>query len=347
MMLPKITCGVIGAGRIGRMQINNLLIRLPEARLKTVAVTRLDESKTWLRELGIPRLTTDYHEIIDDPEIEAVLIFSSTGTHAQFSVEAARTGKDVFCEKPIDAEISQARQALRAIRETGAKYMIGFNRRFDHNHRRLRQLVAEGAVGKLRLIKLTSYDSTYDPDYIRQSARCGGMIFDMSVHDFDAARYLMQAIDPGNAIDEVYASGSALLPDPCFRESKDYDTLAAILRFRDGALAVVHNSREAVYGYDQRIEILGSAGGAVEDNDAPSTVRLYTRGDPTFDRMPWFFTERYAEAFVEELREFFACIREDRPPLVTGEDCLQAMLVAAAARKSLAEHRPVRMNEVE
>ena len=229
-------------------------------------------------------------------------------------MEAARAGKDVFCKKPIDAEIPKAREALRAIRETGAKYMIGFNRRFDHNHRRLRQLVADGAVGRPRLIKLTSYDSTYDPDYIRQSARCGGMIFDMSVHDFDAARYLMQAADPGNAIDEVYASGSALLDDPCFKESGDYDTLAAILRFRDGAMAVVHNSREAVYGYDQRIEILGSAGGAVEDNDTPSTVRLYTRNEPTFDRMPWFFTERYAEAFVEELREFFACIREDRPP---------------------------------
>ena len=346
-MPPKITCGVIGAGRIGRMQIDNLLTRIPGVRLKTVAVTRLDESKNWLRELDIPRLTVDYHEIIADPEIEAVLIFSSTGTHAQFSVEAARAGKDVFCEKPIDAEIPRAREALRAIRETGIKYMIGFNRRFDHNHRRLRQLVAEGAVGKPRLIKLTSYDSTYDPDYIRQSARCGGMIFDMSVHDFDAARYLMQAADPGNTIDEVYASGSTLLDDPCFKEAGDCDTLVAVLRFQDGAMAVVHNSREAVYGYDQRIEILGAKGGAVEDNDAPSTVRLYTRDAPTFDKMPWFFTERYAEAFLEELREFFACIGEDRPPLVTGEDCLQAMLVAAAAQKSLAEHRPVKMEEVE
>lgn len=343
-MAEKIICGIIGSGRIGRMHIENLLSRVPDAYIKTVADLKIDEMH-WLKDFNIPVLTQDYRDIIKDPEVQAVLIFSSTSSHVQCSVEAAQAGKDVFCEKPIDFDILKTQEALKAIAKTGVKYQIGFNRRFDHNHSRLQQLIAAGTIGTPHIIKITSYDSNYDLEYIRDSAKYGGILFDMTIHDFDIARFMMSAFDPNNEVDEVFTYGSVLI-DPGFEKAGDHDTVVVNLLFKNGSLAIINNSRQSVYGYDQRIEVFGSKGCATEDNDTPSTVRVFTKDQPSFDKIPWFFMQRYTEAFVEEMKEFIDCIKENRNPSVTGKDGLQAMLLAAAAKKSLLEHRPVKLSEI-
>lgn len=337
-MASKITVGVIGCGRMGRLQIDNLVHRIPDVVVKKVAHLNPDTSYDWLTDWGITDVTTDYKEVLEDPDIQAVFILSSTATHAQISIEAAQAGKDIFCEKPIDYDIRRVREVLRAVEQAGVKYQIGFNRRFDHNFRRIREIVQSGEIGEPQVIKITSRDAGYNIDFLRTSC---GILFDMCIHDLDMARYLS-----GLEVQEVYASGSVLV-DPAIGEFGDVDTIVINLKFTSGAMAVIDGSRQAVYGYDQRVEVFGSAGMAMTPNDKPSLVEVYTKDAPKTDMIQHFFLERYNQAFIDEATEFLTCICKNKNPSVTGVDCLNAILIAVAAKKSMDEHRPVALAEVD
>ncbi|HMF31435.1 MAG TPA: inositol 2-dehydrogenase [Candidatus Lokiarchaeia archaeon] len=340
-MADKITVGVIGSGRIGKLHITNLVKRHSDIVVKKVADVNIDAAQDWLADLGITETTTDYREVLDDPAIQAVFILSSTSTHAQFSIEAAQAGKDIFCEKPIDYDIPRIHEVLRVVEQAGVKYQIGFNRRFDHNFRRIREVVTSGQIGDVHIVKVCARDPGYNIDYIRESAKAGGILYDMTIHDLDMARFIS-----GMDVEEVYVSGGAIF-DPEIGEAGDADTIVVLLKFKGGAMGIIDNSRQALYGYDQRVEVFGSAGMAITPNDRPSLVEVYTKEPPTTDKIHYFFLERYNQAFIDEEAEFFASIRENRPPSVSGIDGLNAVLIAAAGKKSLEEHRPVALSEVD
>jgi len=331
--------GIIGAGRIGRVHAQNISVYLPELEIKTIADPFMDDGlKSFAKRLGVPNCVKDADEIFNDEEIEAVLICSSTDTHSAYIIQAARAGKHIFCEKPIDYDLNRVREAIQAAEDAGVKLQIGFCRRFDHNHRAVYELVRTGKVGIPQMVKISSRDPSPPPvEYVRVS---GGIFYDMMIHDFDMARFLM-----GSEVVEVYAQGSVLI-DPAIGEAGDVDTAMVTLKFENGALGYIDNSRQAVYGYDQRVEVFGSAGCAQNENDLPNTASLHTlQGtfcEPTYEIM----FERYTFAFVNEIRAFSDAILGDKETPVTGMDGLYPVQMAAAAAKSLKEGRPVKISEV-
>ncbi len=339
-MVNKFTVGVIGAGRIGKIHIENLLRKIPDINVKVVADIKIDnELKQWAGEMGEFKLTTDPNEIIEDPKIDVVVICSSTDTHAEFIQEAAKAKKQIFCEKPIDTDVKRIKETLSVVKETGVKLMIGFNRRFDRNFMRCYESVASGQIGEPQIVKITSRDPAPPPiDYIKVS---GGIFLDMTIHDWDMARF-----QAGSEVKEVYATGAVLI-DPEIGKAGDIDTAVAVLKFENGAIGIIDNTRQAVYGYDQRVEVFGSKGCVIADNEATNTVRIYTAECTNIDKIPYFFMERYMESYSTELKNFFDCLRKNEDPKPNGEDGLQNILVALAAKKSYEENRPVKISEVE
>ncbi|MFX1329238.1 MAG: inositol 2-dehydrogenase [Promethearchaeota archaeon] len=339
-MVNKFTVGVIGAGRIGKIHIENLLHKIPDINIKVVADIKIDnELNQWAAEMGEFKLTTDPNEIFIDPKIDVVVICSSTDTHAKFIQEAAKAKKQIFCEKPIDTDVKRIKETLSVVKETGVKLMIGFNRRFDRNFMRCYESVASGQIGEPQIIKITSRDPAPPPiDYIKVS---GGIFLDMTIHDWDMARF-----QAGSEVEEVYATGAVLI-DPEIGKAGDIDTAVAVLKFENGAIGIIDNTRQAVYGYDQRVEVFGSKGCVVADNEATNTVRIYTAECTNIDKIPYFFMERYMESYSTELKNFFDCLRKNKEPKPNGEDGLQNLLVALAAKKSYEENRPVKISEVE
>ena len=338
--MAKITVGIVGAGRIGKIHAENIRYFIPEARIKAVAdVVVSDKLGDWARALGIEKVTRDPREIMSDGEVDAVVICSSTDTHADMVIAAAQAGKHVFCEKPVDLTVEKVKRALAAVEQAGVKLQVGFNRRFDHNFRRVRELVQSGALGDPHLIRITSRDpAPPPPEYVKVS---GGIFLDMTIHDFDMARYLA-----GSEVVEVYAKG-AVLVDPAIGKAGDVDTAAVMLTFASGAIGVIDNSRRAVYGYDQRVEVFGSKGCATAANDTPSTVVVSGEQGVQGDKPLYFFLERYKQAFIDEMKEFFAALVQGKPTPVGGIDGLKPILIGLAAKRSLAEHRPVLVSEIE
>jgi myo-inositol 2-dehydrogenase/D-chiro-inositol 1-dehydrogenase len=335
--MKQIKLGIIGAGRIGKLHAENLS-RNPSVEIKTISDIYVDSIKDWSAGLGVQHVTDDYQDIINDPEIDAVFICSSTDTHTQFIIEAAEAGKHIFCEKPISFDIAKTKQALEAVKKAGVKLQTGFNRRFDHNFKRVHDIVHEGKIGDPHIIKVTSRDPEPPPaEYIKVS---GGIFIDMAIHDFDMARYLS-----GSDVEEVYVQG-AVLVDPVFGQYGDIDTAVITLKFKNGSIGVIDNSRKAVYGYDQRVEVFGSKGCITVKNDFPNSAELTTTEGVYLDKPKYFFLERYNESYIEETKEFIDCILNDKEIPVDGNDGLQAELIAHAAKKSLHEKRPVRIIEV-
>jgi myo-inositol 2-dehydrogenase/D-chiro-inositol 1-dehydrogenase len=329
--------GIIGAGRIGKVHAETLTYRIPSARCLAIADINLAGAQRVAAQLQIPSVTDDYRAILDNDGIEAVLICSPTDTHARFTKEAAEAGKHIFCEKPIDHDLAKIDQALQAVEKAGVKLQIGFNRRFDPNFRKVRQMVAEGKVGKPHILRITSRDPAPPPvEYVKVS---GGIFLDMTIHDFDMARFQV-----GEVV-EVYATGGVLI-EPELNEFSDIDTDVVILKFANGAVGAIDNSRKAVYGYDQRLEVFCSNGTAMADNEAEDTV---AKGDPDgfhSARPPFFFMQRYAPCYVDEVRQFVECVRDDKPTPTTGADGRAAVVLGFAAWKSLRENRPVKVSEI-
>lgn len=338
-MSKKIKLGIIGAGRIGKLHAENISRYIPEAEIKMIADIQIDQAKGWALNLGIPNITNNHQEILLDPEIAAVLICSATDTHARFVIEAAKAGKHIFCEKPIDLSIEKVKAALQAVEDAGVKLQVGFNRRFDHNHRSVREAVAAGKIGEPHLIIITSKDPAPPPlEYVRV---CGGLFLDMTIHDFDMARFLS-----GSEVVELYATGTVLV-DPAIGECGDIDTAVVTLKFANGAIGVISNSRKAAYGYDQRVEVFGSKGSVASLNETPSTIVISTADGVFSDKPKYFFLERYHESFIAEMKEFIGAVLNNMETPVTGDDGLKPVLIAVAAQKSLEENRPVRISDIE
>lgn len=331
--------GLIGAGRVGRLHAENIIREVREAKLLALADAFMNEEmRKWALDLGIPKITDNAQEIFADPDIDAVLICSPTPTHEEYIIEAAKRGKHIFCEKPVGSDVTRIREALEVVDRSGVKLQVGFVRRFDHNHKKVHEAVRDGKIGRLYLVKITSRDpQPASLEYLRTS---GGIFFDMTIHDFDMARYIA-----GSDVEEVFASGTVLVV-PEIAAFGDFDTAIVVLRFTNGALGVIDNCREAVYGYDQRTEAHGSKGCIMVDNDRPNTSLLLTKDGGMTEKFLWFFVERYREAFIEEIRAFVRAVVEDQEPLVTGLDGLKAVLIAQAATASVREGRPIKVVKV-
>jgi len=337
-MTDQLNVGIIGAGRIGKVHAETLAFRLPEARVLAIADVNRDAAQAVANRCGIPAVVNSAADILGDSRIQAVLICSSTDTHADLIVQAAQAGKHIFCEKPIAHSLSQIDCALTAVKAAGVKLQIGFNRRFDANFSRVRQAVAGGEIGTPRLMHIVSRDPAPPPiSYVRVS---GGMFLDMTIHDFDMARFLT-----GDEVEEIYTAGGVMV-DPAIGEAGDLDTALIVLRFRSGLIGTIDNSRQAAYGYDQRVEILGSTGKIETQNCYPNQAIVSTGQAVRRDLPLIFFMARYTESFTNELRSFVTAIREDRPTEVTGIDGRIPVVMGLAARKSYDEKRPVRLEEV-
>ena len=330
--------GVIGAGRIGKIHAENLATRIPDVVVAGIADVDVKAAKDLASRLHVTAAEADYHMLLADPSIDAVAICSSTDTHAKIVIEAAEAGKHIFCEKPIDLRLEKIDAALEAVEKAGVKLQIGFNRRFDPNFRKVRTMVAEGKIGTPHILRITSRDPAPPPlSYIKVS---GGIFLDMTIHDFDMARYLS-----GSEVEEVYTAAGVMV-DPSIGEAGDLDTAIITLRFENGAIGTIDNSRQAVYGYDQRVEVFGSNGMIQAHNNTPDND-VYFNADGVQSAKPlYFFLERYTESFIAEMKEFVRSIRENTPPPVTGIDGRIPVVMGMAAKKSYLEHRPVKLDEI-
>ncbi len=331
---------VIGAGRIGRVHIENISMAVREMEIKTVADPYFNaEGKEFVKGFGIPNITKDVDSIFSDQEIETVLICSSTDTHADLICKAAAAKKHIFCEKPVDHDVARVRMALNAVKKAGVKLQIGFVRRFDHNHRGVYDAVRAGKIGTPHILKISSRDP--QPPTIEYVRRSGGIFYDMMIHDFDMIRFLA-----GCEVTEVYAKGAVLI-DPAIGAEGDVDTALVTLTFENGAIGIIDNSRQAVYGYDQRLEVFGSEGAVQDENDIPNTVHISRADGTTYGSAYQVMWDRYTQAFIDEMKAFADAVINDRIPPVTDLDGLYPVLIAAAANKSIKEGRPVKISEVE
>ena len=335
-MDKKVKIAVIGTGRMGSVHVANLAQLVPEADLVAICDIRLEVAQEVAKKHDITRVVRDYQELLDDPSIEAVAIITSTDTHAQIIIDAARAGKHIFCEKPLALDIESINRALAEVEKSGVKLQVGFNRRFDKSFQRVREIVHTGELGKPCILKITNCDPGLPAmEFLRVS---GGLFLDMTIHDFDMARFQI------GEVEEVYAIGTVML-DPELETFGDLDTAVVTLKFKDGTLGVIDNSRQAVYGYDQRLEVFCTGGVVKAENESENLV---VRGDPQgfhSSRIKHFFMQRFASCYVDEQREFCTCVREDLPTPTTGIDGLAAVKIGHAAWRSVHEGRPVRLDE--
>ena len=334
-----VTVGIIGAGRIGKVHTASICNIVKNATIKTIADPFMnEETANWAKSMGVSNTTKDYKEILADPEIDAVLICSSTNTHSPISVEAIKAGKHVFCEKPIDHDVEKIKEVIDALKDSKVKYQVGFNRRFDHNFEAVRNAVVAGKIGDPHIIKVTSRDP--EPPSAEYAAVSGGMFLDMTIHDFDMVRYLA-----GCDAEEIYVQ-SAVLVDPAIGEAGDVDTAVITIKMENGAIAVIDNSRKAAYGYDQRAEVFGSKGMVATTNDTESSAVLSTADGVTGEKPLYFFLERYMQSFAKEVNCFIQAIENDTDTPLGVLDGLKPVLMGIAAKKSVKEHRPVRISEI-
>ena len=336
-MTKKVKIAVIGTGRMGSVHVRNIARLIPEAELVAICDIRLEVAQAVADELGIQRVVKDYHELLADPDIEAILIASSTDTHAFIMKDVAAAGKHIFCEKPLALELDKIDEALEAVRQSRVKLQVGFNRRFDKSFQRVRAIVASGEIGRPCILRITNRDPDFpDMEFLRVS---GGIFLDLAIHDFDMVRFQV------GEVEEIYATGSVLI-EPKLKEFGDIDTDVVTLKFVNGAVGAIDNSRKAVYGYDQRLEVFCSNGTAMANNEAETvTVKGNTDGFLSA-KPPYFFMQRYAPCYVEEVRQFIECVREDKPTPTTGKDGRAAVVLGYAAWKSLRENRPVKVSEI-
>jgi myo-inositol 2-dehydrogenase / D-chiro-inositol 1-dehydrogenase len=338
MTKKHLSLAVIGAGRIGQLHAENLAMRIPSAKLIGIADVNVPAAKTCAERCGIDTVWSHYEDALASAA-DAVVICSSTDTHAKIIEEAAAAGKHIFCEKPIDHDLGKIDRALNAVRKAGVKLQIGFNRRFDPNFRQIKQNVESGAVGELHIVRITSRDPAPPPiEYVKVS---GGMFFDMTIHDFDMARFITSS-----DVERVYAVG-AVKVDKRIGEAGDIDTAVITLEMKSGAIVTIDNSRQAIYGYDQRLEVFGSKGVAAAENNTPHRTVI---GDASGFHQPLplnFFMDRYTESYVQEMREFVQAVLSKTETPVTGDDGRAPVVIAMAATKSLKEARPVALSEIE
>ncbi|OWY17486.1 inositol 2-dehydrogenase [Thioclava sp. JM3] len=315
--------GLLGAGRIGQVHAVNIAGHAGSA-LVAVSDVNAEAARALAAKFGANVASSE--EIIADPEIDAVLVATSTDTHSDLIEKATAAGKAVLCEKPVDLSLERAKACLEVVSKTGQPVMIGFNRRFDPNFGALRAALQAGEIGKPELLSVTSFDPAPPPvSYIKVS---GGLFRDMMIHDFDMTNFIMDS-----APVSVRAVGSSIV-DPAIGRAGDVDTAVVTLTYADGRIAVIKNSRRAVYGYDQRVEILGSEGLLSAANMLENTVSKSTVAGVSSAKPTYFFLERYMPAYAAEWDVFVTALAEGRPMPVTLEDGVAALAMAEAATKS-------------
>nr|WP_321443007.1 inositol 2-dehydrogenase [uncultured Cohaesibacter sp.] len=328
-----IRIGLLGAGRIG--QIHARAVSALD-NVEIVAVyDPFDEAAAYVQAMTGAARRTSVMEIVDDPDINAVIIASPTNQHADQIIEAAQAGKHIFCEKPIDLDLKKVRECVAEVEKAGVQLMIGFNRRFDYNFNAVKRNIDNGEVGEVELVQITSRDpEAPSAAYLKNS---GGLFLDMMIHDFDMARYVLN-----DDIVEVFATGS-VLTDPEIGKIGDLDTATATLKTAKGRIAVITNSRRASYGYDQRVEVHGSKGMVRADNLRGTSVTLATkegyRSDPLLD----FFIQRYAEAYKAELQTFCRLLAGHNEIYPDHVDGMKAIELAHAAQQSYKTGKAVKI----
>ncbi len=337
--MTSVKIGLIGVGRIGRLHGDNIAYFVKNAVIEAVADPFLNEEGIkWANGLGCNKCHKDAEEIFADKDVDAVFICSSTDTHADYIIKAANAGKHVFCEKPIDLDLEKIKTAIEACKTAGVKLQVGFVRRFDKNHKSVRETASSGKLGKINIVKVTSRDPEEPPmEYVKVS---GGIFTDMMIHDFDMARFLS-----GSEVVEVSTFGAVRI-DERFADYGDVDTAIVMLKFENGAIGVIENSRAARYGYDQRVEVHCDNGCVQDENVLNNTVKISTGDKVEIAKPTWFFLERYNDAFVAETNEFIDAVLTNGEVPVDGKDGLMPVAIAIAAKKSLDEGRVVKISEI-
>ncbi|HVN53689.1 MAG TPA: inositol 2-dehydrogenase [Anaerolineaceae bacterium] len=338
MSAQRLNVAVIGAGTIGRVHAANLSFRIPSARLLAIADVNLQAARALAETCAVSKAVEDYREVLADPQVEAVVICSSTNTHAAMICEAAEAGKHIFCEKPIDFSLPRIDAALDLVAKKGVKLQVGFNRRFDPNFARVRKAVQRGEIGEPHLLHIISRDpEPPTPEYVKTS---GGIFMDMTIHDFDMARFLIDS-----EIVEIFAAGGVRI-DPEIGKAGDMDTVLLLLKYADGTLGTIDNSEKAAYGYDQRVEVFGSQGAIQIANNYPNSAVISTGESIHRDLPLYFFIERYMDSYIAEMSCFVEAVLQDGPVPVTGLDARFPVVMGLAARRSIDENRPVRLSEI-
>lgn len=335
--MKKLSLVLIGMGRIGRIHLNNILRQFPTVEIAGVA-DRDYSAEEFTKQYGAIPFSRDAEELIAQPGVDAVLICTPTSSHAAMIRLALKHGKHIFCEKPVDLSLETTKELVDQVQAAGIKMMLGFNRRFDPDFLHARRQLTDGRIGEVQIVKITSRDPGLPPiDYIKNS---GGLFMDMVIHDFDMARYLM-----GKEVREVYAQGRVLV-DPKVGEAGDIDTALTTLIFEDDSYAVIDNSREAIYGYDQRLEIFGNKGMLQVENNLHNKSIIYDQTGIHHSQPLDFFMDRYAASYLNEMKFFIDALQKDQPIPVSGKDGLEAVVIATAAKWSVEKKRPVSIAEV-
>ncbi len=330
--------GIIGAGRIGKVHAK-AASNLNGAKIIWLADPIAPDLEETAKSMGIEKTSKNYKDILNDKEVDAIFICTPTDTHYTISMEALNFGKHVFCEKPVDLELVRVKDVKDLVAKIGKKYMVGFNRRFDHNFMAIKENIDKGLIGKLELIQITSRDPEPPPiSYVKVS---GGLFCDMMIHDFDMVRYLSSS-NPKS----VTAMGDALVNPKIKTEGNDIDTAIVSIELENGALAVITNSRRASYGYDQRAEVHGELGALSCSNDTSNTLVISSKDGIIHEKPLYFFLERYLNAYKMEIEIFVDSIINNKETPVTIEEAYQSLLLAKAAQKSLIENRKVYINEL-
>ena len=336
--MDKLKIGVVGAGRIGKVHCEALCLRVPGAEVVAVTDPFREEAEKLAARFGIRSVPGSFEELLEADNLDAVAICSPTDTHASYIEASARAGKHVFCEKPVDQDLDVIRSVMAAVERYKVKLMVGYNRRFDPDFQKARAMVAAGEVGDVHILKITSRDP--EPPPAEYAAVSGGLFLDMAIHDFDMARFIT-----GAEVTEVFARG-AVLVDKKIGEAGDIDTAAVTLTFDNGAIGLIDDSRKAVYGYDQRLEVFGSGGMVKVENKRHHQYEHFNAGGSRQSLPLDFFMDRYAEAYANEMSAFVEAVNSDSDMPVTGEDGLLSIAIGLAAKKSLAENRPVKISEI-
>ncbi|HST41460.1 MAG TPA: inositol 2-dehydrogenase [Conexibacter sp.] len=334
----ELRVGVLGVGRIGRMHADLLHRQVAGVRVSRIHDAYAPAAAEVGARLGVA-VADSTAALLSADDVDAVAICTSTDTHVELIVAAAQAGKAIFCEKPISLDLAEMDRALTAVEAAGVPFQIGFNRRFDPAHASVRAAVADGTVGEPQIVRISSRDPEPPPlEYVRHS---GGIFLDMTIHDFDMARFVT-----GSEVVSVSAQG-ALRIRPEFAEAGDVDTAVVTLQHENGCLTTIDNSRQAAYGYDQRVEVHGSRGMAASEDPRAHTGIVRTADGEHAPSLPHFFVDRYTVAYLAQWQAFVSALREGRTPPVTAADGRAPLAIGLAAGRSLREHRPVALAEIE
>jgi inositol 2-dehydrogenase len=333
----KINVGLVGVGRLGALYARYLAYQIPNSNL--LAASDIDPAaETIAKELGVTKWYPNYQDLIDDKEIDAIVIVTPTSTHHDIVATAARGGKAIFCEKPLSISLDEARATERVVAETGVFFHMGFMRRFDRGFRAAKQKIEQGVIGKAVVFRASSRDPFRPSLEYLDPRHSGGLMIDMGIHDIDIARWLM------GDVSQAYATGG-VLAYPEINEVGDIDNAVINLTFENGSLGVIDLTRNGVYGYDIRTEVLGTHGTVKVGYLRETPIVVMTKDGVTHDTVPWFM-ERFGAAYVAQLQNFIEHLQKQKEPSIKCADGVAALQVAIAATRAFKENRPVAVSEI-